>query len=535
MIKRTKTIPKSVMRSSLKKVVNFFCCNIRACYSFRIMCATFSGVLLTLAFAPFNFVYAVPFSFLSFLYLIEFSSTDKVLKRFFIGFAYGMGHFLTSLYWISYSLLFEPEKFAWLIPFSVVLIPTLISFFIGLFTIFISCFINKNGDRVLICLIFASGWSVTELIRSHAIFDFPWNLLGYTGAPFEYFSQIASIVGVRGMGFLIALAAVIPYTKKLSPILIIYCCIGICFLYGYRRLTEQQSLAVNDQIVKLRLIQPNFQQFHFGDKERKLEFLLRLIEMSNENGYQDRDLTIWPESAYPFLINNNLGLFEVLGKVVKSDSALIFGADRYIDHLKESYLFNSMVSISKTGHMVDYYDKKILVPFGEYMPVKKFLPILEKVASGVSDFSKGGALNLLQVDEVGKVMPLICFEIAFDSLYNRELVKNALFILNITNDLWFGDSIGPYQHFTMSRIRAIEYGLPLVRVANTGISAVIDCYGRILSICELNTAVVKDFNLRVTHAFSIYTEYKLKVLVLALIGLIMAIASVTFLLKVRKY
>ncbi|WHQ47192.1 MAG: apolipoprotein N-acyltransferase [Candidatus Midichloria sp.] len=523
------------MRSSLKKVVNFFYYNTKSYYLFRIVCAFFSGALLTLAFAPFNFIYAVLFSFLSFIYLVEFSVQGKALKRFFIGFAYGMGHFLTSLYWISYSLLFEPEKFAWLIPFSVTLIPALISFFIGIFTIFVSYFMSKNGDRVLICLIFASGWIVTELIRSHAIFNFPWNLLGYTGVFSDYFVQITSIIGVSGMGFIIALAAVIPYTKKLLPIFITYSCIGLCFLYGYYRISGQQATADNDKIVKIRLIQPNFQQSHFGDDEKKLEFLLRLIEMSNENGYQDRDLIIWPESAYPFLINNNRGMFEVLGKVLKSDSALVFGADRYINQFKESYLFNSMVSISKDGHLVDYYNKKILVPFGEYMPLKKFLPALDKVVSGVSDFSKGDALNLLEVDKVGKIIPLICFEIAFDSLYNRELVKNALFVLNITNDLWFSDSIGPYQHFTMSKIRAIEYGLPLVRVANTGISTVIDCYGRILLICELNTAVVKDFNLRLTHAFSIYTQYKLKVVILALIGLIMAIASVTFLLKAKKY
>ena len=507
-------------------------------FLFFIITSFVNGGLLTLAFAPFHFIFAALISFLFLIYLIEFVAQRSFLQRLFFGFFYGLGHFATSLYWIAYSLSFEPEKFAWLIPFSVTLIPSLMAFFIGLFTVWISYFIKSGISRSRVCFVFASSWVLIEFCRSHAIFPFPWNLLGYTGFFSIYFVQIASVIGVYGLSFLIVLGSVIFYSKKWLLISGVYSCIALCFFYGYLKLGEFDTTRRGEEkvteFVKVRMVQPNFQELYFGKEEKKLGNLLKLVEMSNKDGYQDRDLIIWPESAYPFIIQENDIILKNLTKVLKSNASLVFGADRYINHFGTEKLYNSMFSLNKSKGILDIYDKKILVPFGEYVPFRQVLPFLDKVVGGNLEFSLGQTFHQLMIDKVGAIIPLICFEIIFDSLYNNALIKNALFILNITNDLWFCDSIGPYQHLAMSRMRAIEYGLPLVRVANTGISAIIDCYGRMLVVCELNTESISDYDLKIKRTFSIYTKYGLKFIVLDAMALIVGFNIMIIFLKRKK-
>ena len=490
------------------------------------------GAILTFAFAPFHYILAALISFLFLIYLIEFVAKKNLLQRFCVGFFYGFGHFTTSLYWIAYSLLFEPKKFAWLIPFSVTLIPALMAFFIGLFTIWISYFIRTNANRTQICFVFASSWILIEFCRSHVILPFPWNLLGYASFFSIYFAQIASVIGVYGLSFLIVLGSIVFYSKRWPLIIGVYSCIALCFIYGYLKISEyDQGQLKENGFVKIRMVQPNFHEFHFGKEEKKLENLLKLIEMSNRDGYQDRDLIIWPESAYPFVVQENDIMLQALAKLIKSNASLVFGADKYINNFGTEKLYNSIFSLNRNKGVIDFYDKKILVPFGEYVPLKSFLPFLDKVVGGVLEFSPGQTLHQLLVYDVGKVIPLICFEAIFDALYNKALIENALFILNITNDLWFCDSVGPYQHFTMSRMRAIEYGLPLVRVANTGISAIMDCYGRMLVVCELNIEAVNDCDLKMSKTFSVYTQYELKFVILSIMALIVGFNVIIIFLK----
>jgi apolipoprotein N-acyltransferase len=348
----------------------------------------------------------------------------------------------------------------------------------------------------------------------------------------------------------------------------------ICFVYGYWRIPNDIG-DNNDLSIKVRMIQPNLRTFDFKTNVEKYNSLVKLIELSNYSGYENLDLIVWPEASFPFIMakhedliksplqlkyinakvvfNNNYDIMHFLKfieldnkivlmndiswvaflqKNIKSKAPLVFGADRYTfsEDQNDYALYNSMFFIY--GNEVDFYDKRILVPFGEYVPWKKALPFIHNIVGSAFEFSSGAPSHFAaKAIDSYNIMPLICFESIFDSfysnmynkseifhsLYSNLLGKNATLILNITNDLWFGDSIGPYHHFTMSLIRSIEYGSSLVRVANSGISAVIDCYGRVLTSCNLNQEVVKDFDVQLHSRKSIYFEYKLMPLVISII------------------
>ncbi len=491
-----------------------------------------SGASLTLAFAPFNFIIIVPVSLLILLYYLEHSLNDTAGKLFILGFVYGFGHFSTSLYWISYALLFEPEKFGWLVPFALILIPGLISIFVGLFVVIIGYILRGGIDKGIFSIVFSSAWVLLEFARSYSILNFPWNLLGYTGADSLYFSQIASVIGVWGMSFVICLASVILYSKKLNYIALVYTIILGCWIYGYIRVNSAQLIESKREL-KLRVVQPNFKEFHLGNEEKKIEQLNDLIYLSSVDNGHERDLIIWPEASFPFLVDTDMKILRDMANVMRLKN-LVFGGDRIAIESGFTKFYNSIFILSRKSSDIEFYDKIALVPFGEYIPFKKIFPFMNKIASGMGEFSSGKEKKLLEIHDVGMVLPFICFEIAFDSLYHSTFTKNALFILNITNDLWFRNSIGAYQHFTTAKIRAIEYGVPLVRVATSGISAVVDQYGQILSSIDLDTRDIADFDLSMRKIDSIYIDYKLKGVILTVVLMIVIIAIISAFIKSRN-
>ncbi len=468
------------------------------------------GVLLTLAFHPFDIFLVIPISFSGFLWCLEkecLAGIKRNQQEFFnLGFNHAfvffIGHFVTSLYWLINPILLEIKTYWFLIPLIILIIPALLASFYAIASAIIcskyifkktqELQINNGWTKISIAVLFAIGFFIAELLRAYLLLPFPWNLLGYASGYSLSLMQLASVTGVYGLSILLYLVGTIPYTKHSGAISSITIIVVILTISGGERLNNAPQVH-KQKIVSLNVIQPNTQH-HYHQYSKKLQaqnktksivesIALRYKKINNQNNI---NLFILPESSIPFPVGKTeeIILKEWMSRY-QSNSFLIAGVDRY-DTSNSSY-YNSMVVLDNSGFIVDSYDKIILAPFGEYIPGYNILkPIVGEsygFTSGIRDTKIKFYSNSMRGITVSlNIMPMICFE----SIFTGKKTNDVDLIVNITNDSWLGNSIGPYQHLAMTRMRAIEYGLPLVRSAKTGISAVFNSYGRIIQKIDLN-------------------------------------------------
>ena len=448
------------------------------------------GLLLTLAFYPIS-IFPFVISFGGFYFLLK-KNIDSNLKLFLHGILFGYGYFFINLYWIPLSIYKAPMNLEWLVPILSILIPLPFALFIGVFAI-----LTKLGrhNSVIYSINFSFLWVIFEYIRSNLFFPFPWALIGYSATSMLWFAQIVSFFGAYATSLFTVLLTTSLFSQNKKYIgfniflFLLMCMVGESHI-------ESDSLTDNDNI-KVRLVQPNIQEQHFGNKEKQISILQTLSELTLSTGFKESNYVFWPEAAFPYPIQKQQNWVNMMKDFVppNQNAALVFGADSIKEDYYTSLSFNSILAINKTGEMLGYYDKKILVPFGEYIPYKKKFSFMKKIAfsANIEDISKGTQSNIIDLGNNVKFLPIICSESIAD-MDNFEISShnNYRFILSVTNDAWFGSSLGPYQHFNISRIRAIEYGLPVLRVANTGISGVIDTFGKVLKSTELNVETVVD-------------------------------------------
>lgn len=513
----------------------------------------FSGVILTLGFAPINNPIAVLISIVLFLYLIKFNIKATKIKIFLIGWCFAIGHFVSSLYWIANSLTIDLKTFWWLIPFTVIGIPSIIGIFFGIMSIIIVYIMIKLGlatkvkfyipsfnNAFLFSLNLSLLWLLVEFCRSYIILPFPWNLLGYaTGYSLELM-QLANIFTVYGLSFFLIFISASIFTCNVRMISLSAVLIMCALFYGHYRLyylndktnsinmissEENGSGKINDNLeygedrlhLIIRGVQPG-SSIAFTDAEKMLA-LLNTVNISDIKA--GIDYVIWPESALQFNLNLNEKneydewFIEFAESFLGQNVGMISGVNLY--KKAENKIFNAIVVYDDESInddidrvFIQTYSKRILVPFGEYIPWRFVFNNLPAVVSfGDIDFSFGDSdqSNLkLRVknnkskknqkdgeDFIFQAAPYICYEIIFPYPFAKDNLKSADFLLNITNDIWFGNTIGPDQHMAMARMRAIEANKPLVRVANTGISALIDAKGRIIFDVKLNQEAVFDF------------------------------------------
>lgn len=426
------------------------------------------GLTSSFSLPPFGLFFLMPMGFIGLLLLLIYSHTKK--EQFVLGYIFGFGHFLFSLNWIKNALMVEADKFEWLKPFALIGIPAILAIYIGCVAV-ISSMVRHR--RVLLCWTFSITWTLCEILRSYFIFPFPWNLLGYASYVSNVISQFASVIGVYGLSFMLVMFSTVFITKSFKAIM--SCIMMFIFIYsfGYYRLSNQSIN--NSEKLKVRIIHYTPTKHHFGDQDEWKTQIDDMIYLSNAEYQNTPDFIVWPEAVLPFKDSSML-IPAVMG-LLPQGSWLISGADRVQDELYQTKYYNSMLSISSNGDIKSVYDKHILVPFGEYIPARWMFPsLIQKIAYGIGDFSVGEKYQLLEVN--GKyAIPLICYEAIFTFFLNKFAIDKANMIINVTNDSWFGDSIGPKQHFEMVKFRAIEYGLPLIRAANGGISSVVNRYG----------------------------------------------------------
>jgi apolipoprotein N-acyltransferase len=458
--------------------------------------AFFCGVLMTLALPP---VFALPLlipAFTILYWLIDAAPTPKHAAA--DGWWWGMGWHMSGLYWFSIALMTDPEKFAWLIPFALIGLNAIIALYAG-----IACwFWKKTQTRGLTGIfVFSVIWVVVEYARGHLFSGFPWNLAGYTFTASDAMLQMASLAGAYGLTWFAVLLGAIPAAlgdtkidkhRARRIVFGVYAVLAVGAAWGEWRLQTAPDLPTTG--IHLRLVQANIEQNLRWDPAYLRQALDEHIRLTRSPGIENIDVVIWPETAVPFAIKSGDALSHLLGQTIAAKAKLVVGGLRIEGDRTNWRMFNSMQIIDHDGAIVAGYDKVKLVPFGEFIPFRRWLPTTWLTPAGEKDFSTGRpGVTLAIPDASHAALPLICYEVIFPEMTRSDpAFPSPTWLLNITNDAWFGASSGPYQHFHMARMRAVEQGLPLVRVANTGISGVTDGYGRILSKINLNQKGIID-------------------------------------------
>jgi apolipoprotein N-acyltransferase len=434
----------------------------------------------------------------------------SVRAAFGAGWWMGFGYFLAGLWWVGAAFLVEADKFAWALPLGVVALPAVLAFFPAAGFAIARALWSPGSARVFAL---AFGLGIAEWARGLLFTGFPWNDLGMALGSNLALAQIASLVGLHGLTFLTIAIFAAPATLwrvgegrlSLAPAGLAALALALIAVFGAFRLMSPASAALPG--VKLRLIQPNVGQDDASfSPEAKDTILRRYFDLSeratapDRSGVRDVTHLIWPESAFPFILSRDKQALADISGFLGGGTTLITGAARLEnDGGRPPRYFNSIEIVGRDGLSAERYDKQHLVPFGEYMP---FQSILEK--AGVTQFvdvpggfEPGRGSRDLKVPGLPDAMPLVCYEAIFP-IEIGDLFSGAerpRWLLNLTDDAWFGQTPGPYQHFAQARLRAIELGAPLVRDANSGISAVLDGMGREIAAAPLGAEGVLDAEL----------------------------------------
>jgi apolipoprotein N-acyltransferase len=428
-----------------------------------------------------------------------------------LGWCFGLGHFAAGIYWVANALIAVSSNFGWLLPFAILGA-------VGGLSALLACFpaVAIAAARLLWpagptrILVLAVAWTVCEWLRAWVLTGFPWNLIGYSWAFSDDMIQLAALTGIWGLSFLAVAIASLPallvdWTGIRSPgagagrnpAAAIACLaagaavLAGVWLGGNMRLSNAAVSTVSD--VRLRLVQANIAPGEKSAADRGSDVLDRQVRLTVETpGFAAVTHAIWAETANPFPLERYPEARDVVAAAVPGEGLLITGVIRTEPATgAPRQIWNSMAAVDRTGRVLGGYDKFHLVPFGEYVPLHDVLPFVSKFTPGILDFSAGPGPRTLRLRGLPPVGPLICYEVIFPG----EVVDPAdrpEWLLNLTNDGWYGISSGPHQHFVSARLRAVEEGLPVVRAANTGISGVIDAYGRVLDRTRLGEAQVLD-------------------------------------------
>lgn len=405
------------------------------------------------------------------------------------GYWYGFGMFAVGFYWIGNALLIDAATFGWLYP--IVLFGA--GAFFGLFTIvpfMVWHQFSASGTWQKI-VAFAAAWVLTEWVRSFILTGFPWNPLGSVFAFEPMFMQTASLWGVYGLSFLAAFLSgslYLYYFGRKSGGVLFLVVLSLMLGFGFWRVGQYKPYPGD---IKVRLVQPSIPQQMKWDRQALEENFAAYIKMSRQKPLTDIDFVVWGETAIPFDLDRDWRHLQQLREAVPPQGYLIGGMVRFDDEKA----YNSLYVFNPDGGVEGVYDKSHLVPFGEYIPLRNYLPEwIKPVAANVSDFGVGKKYKNIEVAAYPAFGALICYEIIFPGEVTGRTNRPSWLVV-LTNDGWYGDSAGPYQHLAAAQMRAVEEGLTIVRSANSGISAVIDPLGRIIGSLPLNAKGFLDVSL----------------------------------------
>jgi apolipoprotein N-acyltransferase len=517
--------------------------------------AFLAGAASTLALAPINFWPAMFLTFPPLVLMLDGIGVARwrgIGAAFAIGWWFGFGYFLSGLYWIGSAFLVDAETFGWMLPFAVTLLPAGLAVFIGLG--FVAARLLWTPGRLRV-LTLAATLSSAEWLRGHVFTGFPWNAFGYALTTPLPLAESVAIFGIWGLTFVAVAVFATPAVladggrRSLMPVVLAGATLATLAAYGGLRLASHPTETVDG--VHLRIVQPNIPQDERFRYAAKAQIMRRYVSMSQRAGAvappphpppqageslqlypppQDlyppskaaegrvgdpgglRGVThlIWPESAFPFFLTREPDALSMIANMLAPNTTLITGAARLAEPApgrSEKHAYNSVYVIDDSGSIRATYDKLHLVPFGEYLPFQDLLEHagLTQLIDVPGGFLPGAQRRRIAVPGAPDMLPLICYE----AIFPGEAVPSGerpSWLLNLTNDAWFGVSSGPYQHFQQARVLAIEEGLPLVRAANSGISAVIDPLGRVIAALPLGHDGLLDAALPRAAEITIYAR-----------------------------
>lgn len=506
----------------------------------RNMLALICGALLTLALPPFNF-FAVGFvSFPILLWLIEGAvpgpNAHGALRLYpsaVVGWFFGFGYFVVGLWWLGNAVIAESWEFAWALPLAVFGLPAGLAFFFAG-----SAMLARSvwGRGIGAAAALAFGFGIGEWLRGILFTGFPWNSLGLTIMPAPVLMQSTSVFGITGMNALAVLVFALPGVaalsrwKLLGPLLALLL-VGGQFLFGYQRLGSAPAIETAGGPI-VRIVQPSVSQSEKWDgtvRDRIFADYLKMTAQAPEADKAKPVLIVWPETAVPFLLTERPDALAALGEALSPGQTLLAGAVRQEGNRNEGEIvryYNSMLAINDDGEVIDAADKVHLVPFGEYLPLEDLLGSfgLRQLVSTPGGFSAGAGVHRLNLPGLPEILPQICYEIIFPGAL--ESTSRLGVAVNITNDAWYGATPGPYQHFRLAQIRAVESGVPVVRAANNGISGVIDGYGRVVGALPLNAVAVLDMPLPGRPHPTLYAAHGARI-IFSLFATFLAICGLT--------
>ena len=445
----------------------------------------FLGFVSSFSLPPYNFL---AINFIVFPALFFFLITNYKKSKwisFVIGWSFGFGYFISNLYWITNSLTFY-EMYKPLIPFALIIIPLFLGVFYGLITLLCSLFnLEKNFSTIFI---FATVFSTIEFIRGSILGGFPWNLIAYSWTEYINSIQILSLIGTYSFNLLSITIFLIPSViffkykikVKFFSLILVVTILIINFFYGFQNIEKNKKTNSRSLGFTIKVISPKIKISRYFQAESNDEIIRDLIKLSEPNNLE-KTIFIFPEGALSNIYLEDLKNYSyIFSENFSNKHKIILG----INSRKDSNIYNSMAIVDKNLNILDQYNKKKIVPFGEFLPLENFLSKfgLKKITQGYQSFSSAKERNLININNINFV-PLICYEIIYSGKINQNF-QNFDLIVNISEDGWFGDSIGPYQHFSHSIFRSIEEGKNLIRSANNGISAFINPKGQIIKQIE---------------------------------------------------
>jgi apolipoprotein N-acyltransferase len=452
------------------------------------------GIVAALALPP---IHAIPVLLLSIpglVWIWDGSSSRR--SAFAAGWWWGVGFYSVGFYWIAHALLIDPLKFGWLIPFATLGLGGVTACFSGLATLLAGLPRLHGPGRILLL---AATWVVGEWLRTFVLTGFPWNPLGSVWDPVLPVLQFGAIAGIHGLSLMTLLVFALPAAaldfgmgrrRQLALLAAAAALPLVLFVWGSARLESTTTTMVPG--IRLRLVQGNIAQDNKWREDLRDRNFAAMIALSRGPGFERVTHVVWPETAAPYFLDLDDAHRWMAAAAAPPGGLLLTGAPRISPRGVEPLtMWNSLMAVDSRGALVGLYDKVHLVPFGEYVPLRGLLP-LAKITQGGVDFSAGTELRTLDLPGLPPFSPLICYEAIFPGAVVGHNQMRPQWLLAVTNDGWFGQSAGPYQHLAAARMRAIEEGVPLVRAANTGISAVFDGLGREIARLPLGQRGVLD-------------------------------------------
>ncbi len=475
----------------------------------------FLGLLTSFCLPPYNY-WIINFFTISLLFIFLIKNNHKNIKTFFFyGYIFGFGYFISNLYWIPISLSYD-QNFDFLIPIALFLIPAFLSLFYAIAFLIFRLFL-KNTFAFINILLFSLIIGLLEFVRGLILSGFPWNLFAYSFSDNIQVIQIISIIGIYAFNTILitifSIPSILYLSKKKYDLLgfFLIVIISISFLsYGHFKISNFKNLNSKMLNNEIKVLSTNIPIERFYSNLDEEEILIKLINLSNPS-YKQNTVFIWPEGIIPNINLKSLKYeFDYLFKrQFSKNHKIILGINDDSSVGDKKSFYNSLSIIDNEANVIYKYYKNKLVPFGEFLPLKNVLSKigLKSLTNNYQPYSASSERDLFQFesDENLKILPLICYEI----IYSGKLSENNdyNFIINISEDGWFGNSIGPYQHFAHSIFRSVEYGKYTLRSANNGISAIIDPSGGIIDILNVDTEGVisiKEFKNVDKTPFSTY-------------------------------